>query len=209
MISTICVLLSYCFLNSKMADEHNADKHKADEHNRLSYEQQGKLDFLIAYVKKYLLKQSKQKAIEECEYKTGTDEDNLAVTLSGSEEGHYSPCIVLTPNVLELKDKDDQPLACWSSVVLYHEYVHALMYMDGYMGDGAAHDEDFRAKSDKYKKNNANDILIEQAKAERSGEKQCLNPAKCELCDEYKLTIAGKKRGRPISKWGKRRKLNW
>ena len=169
MISTICVLLSYCFLNSKMADKHNTDEHKADEHNRLSYEQQGKLDFLIAYVKKYLLKQSKQKAIEECEYKTGTDEDNLAVTLSGSEEGHYSPCIVLTPNVLELKDKDDQPLACWSSVVLYHEYVHALMYMDGYMGDGAAHDEDFRAKCDEYKKDNANDILIEQAKAEVQG----------------------------------------
>ena len=134
----------------------------ANNHIRLSNEQHGKLDYLIAYVKKYLLKQSKQKAIEECEYKTGTDEDNLAVTLSGSEEGHYSPCIVLTPNVLELKDKDDQPLACWSSVVLYHEYVHALMYMDGYMGDGAAHDEDFRAKRDEYKKNNANDILSKQ-----------------------------------------------
>ena len=128
--------MSFLLTNLKMADKYN----------HLSYEQQGKLDFLIAYVKKYLLKQSKQKAIEECEYKTGTDEDNLAVTLSGSEEGHYSPCIVLTPNVLELKDKDDHSLACWSSVVLYHEFVHALMYIDREKDSGEAHDELFRAK---------------------------------------------------------------
>ena len=52
------------------------------------------------------------------------------------------------------------------------------------------------------KNDNANDVLIEQAKLKSSREKLCLNPTKCELCDEYKLTIAGKKRGRPISKKG-------
>ena len=135
----------------------------ANNHIRLSNEQEGKLDYLIAYVKKYLLKQSKHKAIEEIRYKTSTDlGEDVAVTLTGSDGGHYNPCIVFNPNVLELKDNNDQPLACWSSVVLYHEYVHALMYMDGYMGDGTAHDEDFRAKSDEYKKNNANDILSKQ-----------------------------------------------
>ena len=190
---------SYCLLNSKIADKYNC----------LSYEQRGKLDFLIAFVKKYLLKQSKHKDITECEYKTAIDKDNDAVTLTGSDGGHYSPCIVLTPNVLELKDKNDQHLTCWSSVVLYQKYVHALMYMDGYQGDGPAHEEDFRSKCDEYKKDNANYILIEEAKAERSSFKQCLNPNNCELCDEYRLTIAGKKRGRPITRWGKRKKLNY
>ena len=110
--------MSFLLTNLKMANNHI----------RLSNEQEGKLDYLIAYVKKYLLKQSKHKAIEEIRYKTSTDlADNVAVTLTGSDGGHYSPCIVFTPNVLELKDNDDQPLACWSSVVLYHEYVHALI----------------------------------------------------------------------------------
>ena len=182
----------------------------ANNHIRLSNEQEGKLDYLIAYVKKYLLKQSKHKAIEEIRYKTSTDlGEDVAVTLTGSDGGHYSPCIVFTPNVLVLKDNDDQPLACWSSVVLYHEFVHALMYIDREKDSGEAHDELFRAKCEEYKRNNANDVLIEEAKLVRSGEKLCLNPTKCELCDEYKLTLAGKKRGRPICKWGKRRKLNW
>ena len=166
----------------------------ANNHIRLSNEQEGKLDYLIAYVKKYLLKQSKHKAIEEIRYKTSTDlADNLAVTLTGSDGGHYSPCIVFTPNVLVLKDNDDQPLACWSSVVLYHEYVHALMYIDTEKDSGEGHDEFFRAKCEVYKRDNANDVLIEEAKLVRSGEKLCLNPTKCELCDEYKLTLAGKK----------------
>ena len=166
----------------------------ANNHIRLSNEQEGKLDYSIAYVKKYLLKQSKHKAIQEIRYKTGTDlADNVAVTLTGSDGGHYSPCIVFTPNVLVLKDNDDLPLACWLSVVLYHEFVHALMYIDREKDSSEAHDELFRAKCEEYKRNNANDVLIEEAKLVRSGEKLCLNPTKCELCDEYKLTLAGKK----------------
>ena len=152
----------------------------AEEYNRLSHEQQRKLDHVIALVKKYLLKQSEHNAITECEFKTGVlEEDNLAVTLTGIDDGHWSPCIVFTPNVLVLKDNNDQHLACWSSVVLYHEYVHALMYMHGYMGNPAAHAEDFRAKCDEYKRDNANETLIEEAIKVASGEKRCLNPNNC------------------------------
>ena len=47
--------MSFLLTNLKMANNHIC----------LSNEQEGKLDYLIAYVKKYLLKQSKHKAIEE------------------------------------------------------------------------------------------------------------------------------------------------
>ena len=55
-------------------------------------------------------------------------------TLTGLPDW-YNPWIALTQTVLDMKDKDGQPLACWPAVVLFHEYIHALMYIDRYTED--------------------------------------------------------------------------
>ena len=179
---------------------------------RLTREQEGKLDYLFAYVKKFLLNKSKHKAIEEIRYKTSTNlgENRVALTMVGGV--NYSPLIILDPKVLELKDNNAHPLTCWSVVILYHEFVHALMYLDTKEDIGEKHDDNFRANCEVYHactRDHANEVYIENAKLESSGVKMCLNPNKCEICDDYKLSLSGKKKGRPISKWGKRRKLNW
>ena len=55
-------------------------------------------------------------------------------TLTGLPDW-YNPWIALTQTVLDMKDNDGQSLACWSAVVLFHEYIHELMYIDRYTED--------------------------------------------------------------------------
>ena len=58
--------------------------------------------------------------------------EDLAVTVGGEEHAYEwdNPDIGVSDTVLEMKDQNGDPLACWSAIILFHEFAHAAIHCD-------------------------------------------------------------------------------
>ena len=65
-------------------------------------------------------------------YKPIPGSEDLAVTIGGEEHAYEwdNPDIGVSDTVLEMKDQNGDPLACWSAIILFHEFAHAAIHYD-------------------------------------------------------------------------------
>ena len=138
--------------------------------------------------------------------------EDLAVTIGGVEHAYEwdNPDIGVSDTVLEMKDQNGDPLACWSAIILFHEFAHAaILYDKDWNVDFTQHGPYFKNKLDNLKKEDINPLYLQSAKAARSPVKMCINPSKCIICDRYKSDLAGTTVGRKLKMRGARRNKGW
>ena len=119
--------------------------------------------------------------IEFKHYTPTPGSDDLAVTIGGVEHAYEwdNPDIGVSDTVLEMKDQNGDPLACWSAIILFHEFAHAAIHYDNdWDVEFIAHGPEFRNKLDNLKKEDIEPSYLQSAKAERSPVKTCINPSK-------------------------------
>ena len=107
-----------------------------------------------------------------------------------------------------MKDKNGQPLACYSAIVLFHEIAHAAVHYDNDLTvKFENHTKKFCEKLNILKKQGINPLYLEAAKRAHLGEMKCISPRGCQICEKYKSELAGTSRGRPLKIKGGRKRL--
>ena len=144
-------------------------------------------------------------------YTPEPESKELAITQHGVLNPYEweKPVIGLSNKVLKMKDKNGQPIACYSTIVLFHEIAHAAIHYDRDLTvKFENHGPEFRAKLDILKKQGINRLYLEAAKKADLGEMKCISPRRCQICDKYKSELAGTQVGRPRKRKGGRKRLN-
>ena len=132
-----------------------------------------------------------------------------AITQHGVEISYEweKPVIGLSNKVLEMKDDNGQPLACWYAITFFHEIAPAAIHYDNDLSvKFENHGPPFQKKRDILKKQGIKPLYLKAAKKADKGERKCIYPRGCQICDKYNSELEGiRSVGRPLKRKGGRR----
>ena len=197
-------------------------QHQEPEHfKKFTFPQHNRWNTLRFFMTKYLMNGDSSKYLQLDQrneegkiifrYTPEPVSNELAFTQNGVDITYEweKPIIGLSNKVLEMKGDNGQPLACYSTIVLFHEIAHAAIHYDKDLTVKFQNqNKEFKAKLDILMKQDINPLYLEAAKKAHMWEMKCISPRGCEICDKYKSELAGTSVGRPRKRKGGRKRLN-